>query len=91
MNRLWVMDQIDHINPSMGKWIIGWTSTTWMKLMRQTKTYHMDEVTFMKFTTQIKLQMNENEFHKWKLKTSMKLIKQMIKRNPMDENWNEKN
>jgi len=39
-----------------------------MKLMRQIKTYHMDEVTFMKFITQIKLHMNENEFHKWKLK-----------------------
>jgi hypothetical protein len=28
----------------------GKTNTQGMKLMRQTKTYHMDEVTFMKFT-----------------------------------------
>lgn len=42
----------------------GKTDTRGMKLMRQTKTYHMDEVTFMKFITQIKLHMNENEFHK---------------------------
>ncbi len=41
----------------------GKTNTQGMKLMRQTKTYHMDEVTFMKFTTQIKLQMDENEFY----------------------------
>lgn len=41
MNRLCVMDQIDHINPtSMGKRIIGWTSTTWMKLKFKNEIKH---------------------------------------------------